>query len=1076
MAQNHVPSDHLTMSTQSIYNDPSFENLYPTIDQFGAHTWNSSQIGNPGAGFVQQGHPSSSAPVWPPNSFPQQTYNAIGHGYSNPSPYQYGQFGNHTPPVASYAHSPVLDPALVDPLGMRRGPSPYQLPSRHGTPQGQSGTVAPQALQQNATAMASVNALKSVSSFQPKNTTEMFSQRASSTPMVMQQQHMQQQQMANNPRIERPKGAPSGGFILVPSSTMAKATNSVPLNKYVTIGSQQVTIPLNRSALPQYNARCSVHDLKKLGDKKVLAKISKKSASSKTYRLNTILGSKTGAGGPSTLKRETSDSDTVSDSDDSSSDYSSDDEEEEISPLPAARPEGPAEAVRYDVIKATWHPRRSAVGTQKVKDSLSEFWKVLSPIQKRWRMDSNAVKEAEDQKNTGELPVLKSRVASQRDLLEAALKTALELGHPDIIYNLGKIKPFSYLCYMFMANRHKVKDYNGPLSSLLYEILHRCKDTLTTEFLEETKLVRALKIMKKDGANDKNKRLIDEIIDGAAANSEKLKGNSPPKDESIESKDGKRPVTEPSVAKKPNPSAPTTGPVKKTTLVAPGSKATPASAAPLQKRPGAGSAVGTVKAHKNQVVNKPSTFFSTLNAVTKKPTTASTTTATAKAASQPKASAAATKKPVTVAPAKPGFSFAATMASLLTSKEEPEAPPKPEKQLPPETEEEKKRRLRKESRRHLRVQFRPDASLVDIRLFNHDPEEELGHDENFVRDAGDIGGEGRMFKQHKEKDMDYDDDDDEPEQSYRDWIDPTYVDFSRVDLDERKRNYEPFGGGMMKVISPETEANKLRENSTLMVFYSHPSDIPASPREPLESTTEESTNVTEFGQPPDWVLQRSPNHLVVPPTQTADFSSLEAIFRQHALPQTAAPVAPAPAAYAPPQPAAAPDLSAILGALSAAAQQQAPAQAPALQPPVAAQPPAFDLAALLANVAAANPGVNFPPPPTAPWPFAQPFQQPQPQAQPQQQQNTAGFLQTQPSQRNQQASGGTKRWRSEEDNHESGRGGFKKAKGHKNRFNNERQGDAPHNVPHKVIPCRFFQKGQCAKGDECTFIHDLNFQ
>ena len=108
------------------------------------------------------------------------------------------------------------------------------------------------------------------------------------------------------------------------------------------------------------------------------------------------------------------------------------------------------------------------------------------------------------------------------------------------------------------------------------------------------------------------------------------------------------------------------------------------------------------------------------------------------------------KKATPVAPAKPAFSFAETMANLNKSKEkEPTSNDTDEKQ-PEETEEQRKKRLHKEARRKLRVTFKPDNQLVQVRIFHHDADEELGHDASMIRDVGDVGGEGRMFKQHKD--------------------------------------------------------------------------------------------------------------------------------------------------------------------------------------------------------------------------------------------------------------------------------------------------------------------------------------
>lgn len=72
------------------------------------------------------------------------------------------------------------------------------------------------------------------------------------------------------------------------------------------------------------------------------------------------------------------------------------------------------------------------------------------------------------------------------------------------------------------------------------------------------------------------------------------------------------------------------------------------------------------------------------------------------------------------------------------------------------------------------MSFKPDNSLVEIRLFEHDPEEELGHDDNMVRDANDIKGEGQMLKRHRERDeMDEDDDVEATEEILSPWAPPS---------------------------------------------------------------------------------------------------------------------------------------------------------------------------------------------------------------------------------------------------------------------------------------------------------------
>lgn len=112
------------------------------------------------------------------------------------------------------------------------------------------------------------------------------------------------------------------------------------------------------------------------------------------------------------------------------------------------------------------------------------------------------------------------------------------------------------------------------------------------------------------------------------------------------------------------------------------------------------------------------------------------------------------------------------MANLNKQKEAP--PLKSEDNRPPETPEEKAKRLRKEERRKLRVSFKPDDSLVEVRTFVHDPEEEMGHDDSMMRDVGDSRGEGQMLKMHKDLDLMDDDEDGIPlEQSFAPWKTPS---------------------------------------------------------------------------------------------------------------------------------------------------------------------------------------------------------------------------------------------------------------------------------------------------------------
>jgi hypothetical protein len=203
------------------------------------------------------------------------------------------------------------------------------------------------------------------------------------------------------------------------------------------------------------------------------------------------------------------------------------------------------------------------------------------------------------------------------------------------------------------------------------------------------------------------------------------------------------------------------------------------------------------------------------------------------------------------------------------SKPKEEASAKPVDDGPPETDEERAKRLRKEERRKLRVSWKPDEELTEVRLFTHDPDEELGHDDSMMRDVGDVGGEGRMLKLHKDLDDDDEEDGAGREESLHPYTTPKgmcspllfgwniiintilEIDFGVVEADERNRNFLKRAGTQVPK-SPEKLAQDHRETTTLAVFYTSPADVPNSPKEPPPSAMENvALTETPFGEPTD---------------------------------------------------------------------------------------------------------------------------------------------------------------------------------------------------------------------------------
>ena len=74
------------------------------------------------------------------------------------------------------------------------------------------------------------------------------------------------------------------------------------------------------------------------------------------------------------------------------------------------------------------------------------------------------------------------------------------------------------------------------------------------------------------------------------------------------------------------------------------------------------------------------------------------------------------------------------------------------------------------------------------------------------------------------------------------------VDFSVIEPDELERNCVTKGG-KVELKSPERVVQEQREQNTLMVIYTTPSDIPSSPREPSDPYSGDVMTEQSFGEP-----------------------------------------------------------------------------------------------------------------------------------------------------------------------------------------------------------------------------------
>lgn len=220
---------------------------------------------------------------------------------------------------------------------------------------------------------------------------------------------------------------------------------------------------------------------------------------------------------------------------------------------------------------------------------------------------------------------------------------------------------------------------------------------------------------------------------------------------------------------------------------------------------------------------------------------------------------------LSAAPVKQTSSFAQAMAAAAGMQRSEEAVKSGTKR-PLETEEESRKRRRKEARRHLHVSFKPDPELTEIHEFQHDPEEELGHDASQTRDVRDTKGEGRMFShmfkiQHRDGEVDDEDQIDPLEDHEKPFKTASAIDFSALaeDADEvmtgdpRTANYERYGG-FLQPECPEWDVQRTREESTLVEIYAKSSSIPPSPKEPPQDLTQSQPDPKPFGSPSDDIV------------------------------------------------------------------------------------------------------------------------------------------------------------------------------------------------------------------------------
>ncbi|KAJ5329938.1 Zinc finger CCCH-type [Penicillium brevicompactum] len=731
---------------------------------------------------------------------------------------------------------------------------------------------------------------------------------------------------------------------------------------------------------------------------------------------------------------------------------------DEPSPLPPLRPKEPEAAAQFDTVQAVWSPRNKWPGPEKVKTALVAYKDLVKSLRDAWKEQVQAMKVAENQGDNVKAAQLKEQVTSQRRMMDKIATTTLEMGHPNIVEKLGEHPMVVAALYSFLVDRFQATDFAGTLTINLLKLFARFT-SLSEDLMVKTNLSKLLpKFIKKGGQQVKD--LTQKILDNAAASTKRKMENDKATKEDQQTKGvptdsaGVKRAREVDGGLQSGPKRmAVVGNPKDAGKVAPGSN----KGAQMNKLPGA----TAMRPKPTIVAPKPSSLFGTLSSASKRPGTTNAERAAAAAAAKPNA---ASEKEKNSAP-KPSFSFGDLMADLNKPKEAPA--PKPVEDQPPETEEERTKRLRKEERRKLRVTWKPDDDLTEVRLFTHDPDEELGPGDGSMRSLGDVKGEGSVLKLHKDLDeLEEEDLGGIREEAFTDDYQISTIDYdfeAPMDGNFIKR------GGPLVPASPEKEAQDHREATTLMVFHTSPADMPDTPKEPPTPDPEEIVpDVVPFGELPDLVKARQERYyaFINPKPATPqqpqqpnaagngiDITNLLKIIQGGAAGQ---PPAPPP----PPQPAQ-PDLEKTIN-MFRQQQPQAPPQMPTIPqaaPVAAPQPQGIDFNAIL-NVMKQMQG---------PAAFTQPQQFPPAMAP-----NLGAMFSQFNGQNQQHAAPHYPQQNYDYDDPERKRG---RDNGHYDDFDpawsrskRTKSTDKPYKVG--LVACKFWAEGMCRKGDNCTYRHD----
>ncbi|ORY68985.1 uncharacterized protein BCR38DRAFT_142302 [Pseudomassariella vexata] len=586
----------------------------------------------------------------------------------------------------------------------------------------------------------------------------------------------------------------------------------------------------------------------------------------------------------------------------------------------AERPSDPVRAVEQEIVKILWHDPDEAHNSKKTAIAIDAFG---NQVDKLWREVKRVREEAKVAKDK---TALQQEFQVKANCMHAAIQTALDYGDAWTVRYLGDNTKMLTQLINALKYSYKLGDFDGVLPKSILHLMSQFT-TVRSSLLNDTFKLKKTREKYEDDIDKECRDYFDRIFSNAEEADRKARDEAAKKAKESGGADEPKGVS--SISKRPpsimardlqsaskmknkaQPTGSSSSEIRHT------SNDDSNTASPLKrarendvdsrvsKKPMVESSAkrprdedGESRATKKMALDSSSTQ-STAKTTSAMPS--STTATIAQPRVRPPGSilpgrARPTPKPTPKKPEAQQSSISSTISGLLAeiAKPTPVAKAREEPARAPETPEEKAKRLRKEARRGRTVTWKPDHELTEVRIFQHDSAEDEGRASNMIRDARDNRSEGQMLKRgiqnEEEEDGDADGQGDATKEvSIHPWVEPSAIDMSVIDRQQRDKSFVTRGGARTFHTDQQTFMGEY-ERTELMAVYTSGSDIPETPKSPTRKTTDSKSASPKIGYlPSDQPKLQEFHRRALESRQFGRDASLQLVTQRLRTPDTTAP-------------------------------------------------------------------------------------------------------------------------------------------------------------------------------------------